>query len=215
MPDVYLHYTTDGTIPTIKSFTLAGDETPFTLQSDSKVIVKSIGIREEYNKVDSSDFTVGSIVNSIPQPAKVKAGGLRYAYYEGTWNSPPQLNHNKPIKTGLADGNFDVNKFNSAKSFVCIMDGYIKIEKRGYYIFEMGDGNSYSKVYLNNGVILGNHFTKEDGDQYMIPMEQGFYPFRIAYFHKHGDDDLQPVYIKPEGVEDFPISTNMLYYRMD
>jgi hypothetical protein len=40
---------------------------------------------------------------------------------------------------------------------------------------------------------------------------QGFYPFRIEYFHKKGEGELAPIYLKPEGVEDFPIPNDMLY----
>jgi predicted alpha/beta superfamily hydrolase len=207
----YLHYTTDGTEPAASSPTLAGDETPITLNTDSKVIVKSIGVREEYNRRDSGYFTVGEAFQSIPEPKNVKRGGLNYVYYEGTGDSLSDVKQSKPTQKGLADKSFDITKFNSNKTFAYVLNGYLKIDKQGYYIFEMGDGNDYSKVYLNNQLILGDHFVHGDGDVYMIPLKEGFYPFRIEYFHKKGGGDLQPIYLKPEGIEDFPISTDMLY----
>ena len=207
----YLHYTTDGTEPASSSPTLAGDETPITLNKDSKVIVKSIGVREEYNRKDSAYFTVGEAFQSVPEPKNVKRGGLNYVYYEGTGDSLSDIKHNKPAQKGLADKSFDITKYNSNKTFACVLNGYLKIDKQGYYIFEMGDGDDYSKVYLSNQLILGNYFVYGDGDVYMIPLKEGFYPFRIEYFHKKDVGDLQPIYLKPEGIEDFPISTDMLY----
>ena len=211
MAKIYLHYTTDGTEPTLSSPRLAGDETPITLKTDSKVIVKSIGIRTEYNRMDSAFFVIGETVKSISQPINTQQGGLRYAYYQGTWDSLPDFKHLKPTKKGLSDKNFDVNNFINNKNFVCVMDGYLKISKAGYYILEMGGGNDQSRVYLDNKLILGKHFIPGEGEMYIVPLEAGFYPVRFEYFYKEGKSKLAPVYIKPEGVEDFPIPADMLY----
>jgi len=213
MADTYVHYTTDGTEPTKSSPTLAGDETPLILKNNSKIILKSIGKREEYNRIDSCYFEIGSVFSAILRPKEIKPGGLHYAYYEGEWDTLPNLRKIKPATSGLAGKNFNVNKSSGKKNFACLMDGYIEIDQPGYYIFEMGSGNDYSKVYLGNQLILGNHFVHSDGEAYMMPLEKGFYPFRIEYFHKKGDNDLQPIYLKPENTDDFPIPSEMLYSR--
>ncbi|MBO9204308.1 MULTISPECIES: alpha/beta hydrolase-fold protein [Niastella] len=211
MADKYLHYTTDGTEPTLSSPTLAGDTTSISLVRDSKVIVKSIGIRSEYNKLDSAFFVIGNTLKSIAEPKNVKQGGLHYAYYQGAWDSFPDLKKNKPVKQGIADKDFDVNKITSDKNFACVLTGYIKIEQTGYYILEMGNGNDHSRVYLNDRQVLGNHFIRDEGEMYLLPLQAGFYPFRIEYFHKKGDAELVPVYLKPEGKEDFAIPVEMLF----
>jgi predicted alpha/beta superfamily hydrolase len=208
----YLHFTTNGADPTLSSPTLSGDETPISLQSNSKVIVKSIGAREKYNRIDSGYFKIGSAFEPVAKPRNIRQGGLHYQYYEGVWDTIPDFKHIKPLKSGLADKNFDINQFTKTKNYVCLMDGFIEISKAGYYIFEMGDGNEFSKVYLNHQQILGTHFVKGDGENYLIPLRKGFYPFHIVYFHKKGTNNLQPVYLKPENIEDFPINAEMLYW---
>lgn len=75
----------------------------------------------------------------------------------------------------------------------------------------MGTGNEHTKVYLNNRLILGAHFKTGEGESFMVPLEKGFYPLRISYLHKKGGDDLQPVYLKTEGRDDFPLPANMLF----
>jgi hypothetical protein len=211
MADTYLHYTTDGSQPNLSSPALSGDETPITLRKDSKIIVKSISVRKEYNRIDSAYFIVGDVFKSIPKPKNAKPGGLHYSYYEGTWDSIPVVKHLKPVQKGLADESFDVTKLDSRRDFICIMKGYLKINQKGYYILEMGGGNHHTKVYLNNQLILGQHFIIGEGEMYLAPLEAGFYPFRIEYFHKTGGEKLVPIYIKPEGDEDYAIPPDMLY----
>lgn len=211
MADRYLHYTTNGTEPTLSSPTLAGDETRISLARDSKVMVKSIGARSEYNKLDSACFVVGETLKSIAEPKKARQGGLFYACYQSTSDSFPDLKKSKPVKQGIAGKDFDVNKFANEKNFACILTGYIKIEHTGYYILEMGGGNDHSRVYLSNRQVLGNHFIRDEGEMYLLPLQAGFYPFRIEYFHKKGEAGLAPVYLKVEGKEDFAIPTEMLY----
>ncbi len=214
MADKYLHYTIDGTEPTLSSPTLAEDETPISLSGDSKVIVKSIGVRMEYNRMDSASFVVGETVKSIAEPKKIKQGGLHYAYYEGSWDSLPSFKKSKPVKQGVTDKDFNVNKFNTNKNFACVMTGYLKIDQAGYYIIEMGGGNDHSRVFLGNRQVLGNHFIRDEGEMYLLPLEAGFYPFRVEYFHKQGEAELAPIYLKPEGIEDFAIPDKMLYSDM-
>jgi len=47
----------------------------------------------------------------------------------------------------------------------------------------------------------------------MVPLRKGFYPFRVEYMHRKGGSDLVPLYLKPEGQEDFPIPPEMEYSR--
>jgi predicted alpha/beta superfamily hydrolase len=211
MADRYLHFTTNSTEPTLSSPTLDGDETRISLAMDSKVIVKSIGVRSEYNKLDSACFVVGETLKSIAEPKKVKQGGLYYAYYQSASDSFPDLKKSKPVKQGIAGNDFEVNNFATDKNFICILTGYIKFEQTGYYILEMGGGNNHSRVYLSSRQVLGNHFNSDEGEMYLLPLQDGFYPFRIEYFHKKGEADLAPVYLKVEGKEDFAIPAEMLY----
>lgn len=207
MADAYLHYTTDGSEPTVSSPMLSHDETPITISKDSKVIVKSIGVREKYNRKDSAYFVIGNTIPSIPEPKNVKPGGLLYAY----WDSHDGIHKSRPIKKGFADMEFDVNKLGEDRDFACVLTGYLRISKAGYYIIEMGGGNHLSKVYLNNMQVLGNDFVPGEGEMYLVPLEEGFYPLRIEYLHKNGDAPLSPIYLKPEGVEDFSLPSGMLY----
>lgn len=75
----------------------------------------------------------------------------------------------------------------------------------------MGGGNDFSKVYLGDRLLLGNNYISGEGEGFMVPLDRGFYPIRIEYVHKKGGNNIEPVYLKPEGADDFPIASAMLF----
>ncbi|SHM03397.1 alpha/beta hydrolase-fold protein [Mucilaginibacter sp. OK098] len=213
VPELYIHYTVDGSAPVRSSPKLAGEITLLSLSDNTKLRVKSFGMRDEYNKTDSGYFLTGEILPAMARPKNVQPGGLQYTYYEGEWDKLPDLKKLRPTQAGFAGKDFDVNHFGKQKSFVCVLDGHLEITRNGYHIFEMGDGNEYSKVFIGDTQLLGEHFVPENGEFYLLPLQKGFYPFRIVYVYKKGGGDLVPIYLKPEGIDDFPIAGKMLYSR--
>lgn len=207
----YIRYTTDGTEPTINSPSLTGEQTRISLNKTSLVRVKSFCVRDEYNKEDSAFFEVGNVIKSIKKPTGIKAGGLHFAYYEGGWDTIPDMSQLSPSRQGQADKDFDLSAFPTQPGYALSMDGYIKIENPGYYVFEMGGGNF--RVFLNDRLILGDHIISGIGQEFLVPLEKGFYPLRIQYLHTKGANSPQPLYLKPEGMEDFPVPSGMLYSR--
>lgn len=211
--DAYLRYTTDGTTPGIYSPRITGEETAITINRDSKVTVKSLGKRREYDKSANGFFQVEEVFPAMTMPAGALPGGLRYKYYEGNWDTIHDFRKLTPVETGIAGKDFNLNKVSKKNNYALVQEGYIKISEPGYYIFEMGTGNDHTRLYLNNRLILGGHFKTGEGESFMVPLEKGFYPLRINYFHKKNEVDLQPIYIKTEGQEDVPLPTDMLFSR--
>lgn len=91
-----------------------------------------------------------------------------------------------------------------------VLEGCLEIKDDAYYIFELG-GDGGSKVYLADQLLLGNHYEPGYGETFMVPLQKRFYPFRIDYLHNKEGSDLVSVYLKPPGVEDFPISPHTEY----
>lgn len=211
LSEKYIHYTTDGTVPTKASPTLA-EENLLSLSSDSKLTAKSFGVREEYNKVITANFKTADLFPAVQLSKKAKPGGLHYAYYEGQWDKPPDFKKIKPMKSGLAGKDFDLSAFPAQKDFAFLMEGYIEIKKEGYYIFSLG-GDPGSKVYIGNNLVLGQYYRPGLGENYIVPLEKGIHKIRIEYLHKKNGNNLLPVYITPEGQDGFPISTDMTYYE--
>jgi predicted alpha/beta superfamily hydrolase len=211
--DRYIHYTTDGSTPDASSPTLQGEETPVVLRADATLHVKSIGKRPAYNREATAHLKTGTVVPASRRPEGIQPGGLHYTYYEGNWSATPDLKKLSPRKSGFADNTFDINQFSKTSSYYLVKEGFLEIAEAGYYIFEMGTGNENTKVYVADQLILGDHFQPGDGENYVLPLEKGFYPYRIVYFHQKDSGPLQDIYLKVPGRDDFPVPPEMQYGR--
>lgn len=210
----YIHYTTDGTEPSLNSSKLSGQQSSIQLDQDAKILLKSFGIREAYNKSVTAFFKVGKVLPSIKKTDNLTKGGLHYDFFEGEWEALPDFGKLKPEASGFTDKDFDLNGFKKAGGYACVLNGFIEIASNGYYIFTKVDGNDDSRVFIKDQLVLGlvTGLLSGNEESYIIPLEKGFYPFKVEYWRKKGGKDLQPIYIKPEFQEDFPIPTEMLYY---
>jgi predicted alpha/beta superfamily hydrolase len=211
MASAYIHYTMDDTEPTLASPDIA-DENTFTFSRDTHITLKSLGARAEYDISARGEFKLGDALSPTPKPEGMRPGGLRFAYYEGEWDELPDFSGLKPTRSGLAGKDFDLSGFPSQKGFACLMEGAIEVKQRGYYIFELG-GDGGWKVYLGGHLLLGNHYVSGFGENYMAPLEKGFYNFRVEYLHRKGGNNLEAVYMKQEGKQDIPIPVELLYSR--
>ncbi len=209
--DSLIRYTIDGTPPTRASLRLKSEN--LLAFSDSKTLtLRSFSPRDEFNYERTSHFEVGDTLPSKPKPKGVNPGGLHYVYYEGDWNVMPDLKRLKPQRSGLADKSFDLNSLSNSTNFVCTLSGYLEITEAGYYTFEM-ESHEGTKVYLSDQLIIGNNNVPNFGERFIVPLNKGFYSFRVEYFRKKGGRPLKPVYIMPDGKNDFQIPLKMLYSR--
>ena len=99
-------------------------------------------------------------------------------------------------------------------SFAIQFEGYLQItEKMLYNLWIKSDDGS--KVYFNNQLLLNN-----DGHKYiqelpvvnLVPLNPGYYPIKIQYFQKTGNEEIVLGYIignqKP-----IPIPKEMLFFK--
>jgi hypothetical protein len=93
----------------------------------------------------------------------------------------------------------------------------MEVKEDGYYIFGLSSDDG-SKLYLNNQLLLDND-GHQDGSgirSYILPLQTGFYPFRLEYFQKDGGRDLKLVYLTPSIVntkKPVPIPFELQYSR--
>ena len=207
----YIHYTMDGTEPTKASPTL-DERNKISISAESKIIARSFGIRDEYNKVTTAIFKTSDWFPSVQLPGKAKSGGLHYSYYEGSSDQLSGFKKAKPMKSGVAAKDFELSAFPAQKDFAILLEGYIEIKKDGYYLLSLG-GEEGSKVYLDNNLVLGQHYHQQiRGENYLVPLAKGFHKIEIQYWHKKNGQNLQPVYITPESQDGYPIPPDILYY---
>ena len=123
---------------------------------------------------------------------------FQYGYYEGEWDKLPDFKTLKPVKTGLIDSSFNIDNFPRKNNFALLIEGHLEVKDDGYYIFAL-DSDDGSKLYLDNRLLIDYDGLHGGGNNksYIVPLQKGFYPFRLEYFQKDGGRTLKLVYVTP------------------
>jgi hypothetical protein len=164
----------------------------FTITGPAQLVLKAISTSGKYDKIVRGNFELGEALPAVPQPKNIKQGGLKYSYYEGSWEKLPDFKKLKPIQTGLADSLFNINKLPGKTNFACLLEGYFEISRDGYYVFGLVS-NDGSKLFLGDKLIIDNDGvrTTESVKTFILPLKKGFYPVRVEYFQKDGSSVFQ------------------------
>ena len=203
-------YTIDGSEPDKTSPRI--DES-FQITGPTKLVVKSFSTNGRYDKTAKGNFELGKALPPLPKPGKIHAGGLKYTYYEGTWEKLPDFKKLKPVKTGIADNTFKMTDFPKKTGFACLFEGYLEITKDGYYIFVLVSKDG-SKLFLGDKLLIDNDgvHSSESVKSFVLPLEKGFYPVRMEYFQKGKSGSMQVFYVEPGNEDTSPIPLDIQYH---
>jgi predicted alpha/beta superfamily hydrolase len=206
-----VHYTTDGSEPVLTSAKMQfGND----LVNGAKLSAKAMDRTDRFNKSTVGEFKVGSAFPAMAKPDNVAPGGVNYSYYEGEWNELPDFKKMKAVHSGIADKDFDVNKLPRRTNFATLMEGYIEIQKEGYYIFIL-DSDDGAKLFLGKNLLIDYDGLHGNGKPktYLVPLEKGFYPVRLEYFQQGGGAQLVLQYVLPGEQQPQPIPFDRQYHR--
>ncbi len=205
------YYTLDGTQPTVSSAKVLPE---INITDATKITVKQFTNRSRYDKIKTGEFTAGNALSPVSKQKNIQAGGFHYAYYEGKWDSTTNFKNLKPQQEGITTADFDADKLPRKNDFALVIDGLLQTKEDGYYIFVL-DADKDSKLYLNNKLLIqwkGSYSNRTYS--YILPLEKGYYPFRLEYLHKHEDFKLKLSYLTP-GIlntkEPIPIPVDLQY----
>lgn len=193
-----VHYTLDGSQPLITSALVRPE---IELPGAGKVTMREITVRAKSDKTVKGSFSEGDYLPATKLKKNYKPGGFHYSYYEGKWDKLPDFKRLKPLKEGITDSTFNIDKLPKQENFGLVISGLIEIKQDGYYIF-VSSSDDGCKWYLNDKLIIdldGLH----DGDlykSYIVPLKKGFYPLRVEYFQKDGGRKLVVEYMTPEDI---------------
>jgi predicted alpha/beta superfamily hydrolase len=188
------HYTIDGSEPTLVSSKMGRE---ITLSGPAVLKLKQFSNRDRYDNAATGNFREG-ILPALTKVKGIKPGGFHYAYYEGQWDKLPDFKTLKPVKTGITDTSFNIDKFPRQNNFALLIEGYMEVKEDGYYLFGL-DSDDGSKLFVSNQLVIdydGLH-GGNDGKSYLLPLQKGFYPIRLEYFQKDGGRKLELRYLTP------------------
>jgi hypothetical protein len=191
-PPKAARYTTDGSEPTSASAVMDVEN---TVVNSTKVSAKLITRNDRFNK---ATVGVGNPLAASAKPKNAMPGGFHYSYYEGEWDALPDFAKLKPVLAGIAGKDFDLDKLPRQTNFACLIEGYVEIQKDGYYVFVL-DSDDGAKLSLGGNLLISYDGLHGNGSPktYLMPLKKGFYPIRLEYFQKGGGAFLKLEYVVP------------------
>jgi len=201
-----IHYTTDGAVPTAQSAVYAK---PFLIDRTSTVKAASFPANGLSSGIASEKVIRYEWMKAV-SPAKLLPG-LSYKYYEPAGTVSLQSVENTAVtKTGVTNSISNKLKQRSEK-FVLVFDGYIKIEKDGFYTF-YANSDDGSKILIDGVEVVdndGNH--GNTGKNGKAALKKGFHKITIPYFDGSGENSLE-VLMQAENGSKATIPPAMLFH---
>ncbi len=144
--------------------------------------------------------TVIMIIAGLPLLWIFPPRGLNAEYYGSVDFSSEPLTKAREKRISLERISSNPGSF-PQKNFGIIWEGWIRIDKRGDYIFSTrSDDGSF--VYINEALVVNNggfHAPRRHSGR--LYMEKGFHKIRIVYFQGDGDYEMKLFWKPPEGIE--------------
>jgi alpha-L-fucosidase len=180
-----IFYTLDGSIPTTGSLPYYG---PFQISKSCK-----IGARRFRNGVPVSETNFTKLSKLAPQESRQITGlknGLNYKYFEGVWDSLPNFNDLKALKSGQVK-NIDLSgKNQKGEHYGFEFSGYLKVPEDGVYSIFIGSDDG-SRLWLNGSLAINNDRLQGLTEKSTtLALKAGFHEIKIRYFNKTGGDGL-------------------------
>jgi hexosaminidase len=194
-----VHYALDGSDPSAQSPLFAG---PLVLQRSATLKARTVA---PWGK----ESPVAAAVFSFVDPA---VNGIEYAYYEGEWNTLPDFDALRPLRTGrvyeLGLSDIKPRDDHFAVRFTSLID----VPADGAYTFftRSDDGSS---LFIDGTKVVDND--GPHGDQEAsgaVPLKAGRHSLVLLYFQGIGGRMLEVSYQGP-GIEKQVIPGSMLFRK--
>ncbi|WP_342645351.1 family 20 glycosylhydrolase [Mucilaginibacter sp. CSA2-8R] len=188
LPNTSIHYTTDGTVPTVKSPELTA---PLTITKTSYIRLAAFKL----NGVAGDLYNLRYNQQSLATPV-IKAGvknGLLCSYYPGEYKSATLMAGKAPKETLVADS-LTVPKAVTAPSFGLRYHGYFNIPQDGIYSFYFTCDDGGILRIANRNVVDndGWHAPIEKSGQ--VALKKGLQPVELNFVEGGGGYTLKLKY---------------------
>jgi len=174
--DAEIYYTLDGSEPTRRS---ARYHTPFRIKDSAILRMRA------YTRTGVAGYVVSEALKKVVyEPSATTsslAPGVRFAYYEGSFNKVADMERIQPVETGLMMA-CRLQPRDGVEAFGYVYDGYLLAPADGVYTFYLLS-NDGSKLYLNGKELIDNdgpHGAFEKSAT--LALKKGEYPIQVKYF---------------------------------
>jgi alpha-mannosidase len=201
--DAKIHYTLDGSDPTLESPEYAG---PFTVSSSMTVSAAAF--------LDGHDsHVVRAVFEKLEPRSAVEVGeldkGLKCKLFLGEWDLMPDTGTLTPVSEKIIHEIAIVEEAPD-ELFCQIMTGYLRVPETGLYTISLTSDDG-SMLYLGDELAIdsdGLHGAVKVETQQML--EAGYHPIKIEMFQKMGGKALSSTIQDPEG-DVHPLGEGWIY----
>lgn len=194
--DVKIHYTLDGSEPTLESPVYSR---PVRIEETTKA--RAIAVRKGTKKLvpttDSTDVSLPATALFTKAPGPLPAAkvgplkpGLAYKYFEDDWTlSLLKLPILEPMEKGTAREWMDVTMVKeSGNTYALVYEGYLKVPKEGIYTFhgpwefyDVGERAAYDLQVKVDGQTWYPSSRDHNYGNWSIPLAAGNHAIQITY----------------------------------
>jgi len=96
---------------------------------------------------------------------------------------PPDISR-EAAQNGVTDSSFEIGKLPRKDHYALVIDGLFESKEDGYYRFYLDGGDKETKLYLDHKLLINFNEDGAFGQDAIVPLSKGFYPFRIEYLRK-------------------------------
>lgn len=167
----------------------------------------SFQIKNNKNEVSGNEIREFRKIGYL-EPVKVSnpQAGLKYASFEGDWETIPDFKSLKPKKEGIAIDFAVADVAPREDHWALVYNGFIKIEEDNLYIFRV-NADDAARFYIG-GELVADENTKIKGENVgAVALKKGFHTIRIEYLEKEGNQRLR-FYVKNKELDDWKIMEN-------
>lgn len=201
--DAEIRYTLDGSEPTNYSTLYTG---PFTL--DATTTIKARAFHDDVVNNYRQEAAVVKLVPLDPVRAGKVSNGLRYSYYEGSWDVLPNFKRLSAKKSGIAD-EIGIPEEAREDNFGVTLDGYLDVPQNGVYVFTISSDDG-SILVIDSETVIDNDGLHGAGEVYgTIALKKGLHKIAVRYFEKGGGQELDVTWSGP-GIEKQVIAPSVL-----
>ncbi|HEX7448939.1 MAG TPA: family 16 glycoside hydrolase [Pirellulales bacterium] len=149
----------------------------------------SLNLNDEEAR-DLACYLIGDVELRPQQP------NLRYAAYEGGWESMPDFEKLTPYKTGESAG-LDLDVAGRTSNFGVRFEGFLRVERAGEYTFYLGSDDGSILSIDGNELIDNDDIHPHEIESEEIELDDGMHSIRVDYMQGGGEWTLELDYEGP------------------
>jgi hypothetical protein len=193
--NVEIRYTLDGAIPTAASPLVQG---PVKISATSVLSARCFRKGKPVSGTAQATFT-----KVVARSAATVSGlqpGLRYAQFEGEWDTLPDFSKMKPAASGPI-ARFEKPSKKSREKYGLEFNGFIRVPAAGVYALLVSSDDG-SRLWIGDDLVVDNDglhgMTERRG---VVALAAGLHPVTVRFFNKSGDEGLTVSWQAPGGTK--------------